>query len=203
VAEADASIPPFKAGTQLYISGLDYSFNTHRMFFNRVTDVKLREVSYETDCGLLDTTELDNDQLYRVVASLYCAQMLGTAQSKSLGLLSLSPKMADGTPVSNYEDCILYDKNGNEIKEWYALAAYLSHFGSEGIPSRYRVPDGRKNVSHSWNPIQLLKNPNWITLVTILAILILVGLAVLLVRKLLTARRSKRYGRGNRRKFGR
>ena len=47
----------------------------------------------------------------------------------------------------------------------YALAAYLQSFGEEGIPGRYSLPsgDGRKDVSRSWNPIELVKNPNWIT----------------------------------------
>lgn len=29
--------------------------------------------------------------------------------------------------------------------------------------------DGRKSVDRSWNPIELLRSPNWITLVTLLA----------------------------------
>ncbi len=47
---------------------------------------------------------------------MYSAQMLGTVKAKSLGLLSLEPKMADGTPVRDFNDCILYDAAGNEIK---------------------------------------------------------------------------------------
>ena len=60
--------------------------------------------------------------------------------------------MADGSPVIDFEDCILRDVNGNEIKEWYALAAYLQSFGEEGVPARYAQPDGRKDVSRSWSP---------------------------------------------------
>ena len=78
--------------------------------------------------------------------------------------------------------CILYDKNGNEVKEWYALASYLKSFGNDGVPNWYAAPDGRKDVSHSWNPIQLLKNPNWITLVVLGAVLIAVLVVVLIVR---------------------
>ena len=46
--------------------------------------------------------------------------MLGTVKSKSMGLLSLEPKQANGTPVTDFADCILCDANGNELKEWVA-----------------------------------------------------------------------------------
>ena len=198
-AEVDASVTPIMSAAQLYMSGMTYSFNTHRMFFNRVVEAHLAETPF-MGAGL---AKIENDQLYRVVTGMYSAQMLGTVKSKSMGLLSLEPKMADGSPVTDFDQCILRDKNGNEIKEWYALAAYLQSFGTEGLSEHYAQPDGRKNVSHSWNPIQLLKNPNWITL-TALAVLALVVLVVfLVVRSLIRRRRSRRYGGGYRRRFGR
>jgi 2',3'-cyclic-nucleotide 2'-phosphodiesterase (5'-nucleotidase family) len=198
-AEVDASVTPLMPAAQLYVAGLDYSFNTHRMFFNRVTDMRLhRETAQEVSPGqiLAESSfgDIDDDQLYRVVTGMYSAQMLSTVESKSMGLLSLEPKMADGSPVTDFEACILRDENGNEIKEWYALAAYLQSFGEEGVPSRYSKPngDGRKAVSRSWNPVELVKNPNWITGV---ALAVAVILAVLLVRWLRGARRRRRYGK--------
>ena len=74
-----------------------------------------------------------------------------------MGLLSLEPKQANGTPVTDFADCILYDANGNELKEWYALAAYLEQFGEDGLPDRYADPaNGCKQVSDSFAPGQLL-----------------------------------------------
>ena len=112
--------------------------------------------------------------------------------------------MADGSPVTDFNDCILYDKNGNEIKEWYALAAYLRSFGENGLPDWYAASDGRKDVNRSWSPIQLLKHPTWITLAA-LAVLVLVVLAVYwAVRTLVRRQRRRRYGGGyRRRRFGR
>ena len=164
--------------------------NTNRMFFNRVTSAGLYDWS-DAD-GASTVTELKDDQLYRVVTGMYSAQMLGTVKSKSMGLLSLEPKMADGSPVTDFNDCILYDKDGNEIKEWYALAAYLESFGKDGIPERYTSArgDGRKTVSHSWNPAQLLRNWNWITWVVVLVVFAVILLVVLLVR--LAFRRVRR-----------
>ncbi len=201
-AEVDASVTPLMPAAQLYVAGLDYSFNTHRMFFNRVTDMRLhRETAQEVSPGqiLAESSfgDIDDDQLYRVVTGMYSAQMLSTVESKSMGLLSLEPKMADGSPVTDFEACILRDENGNEIKEWYALAAYLQSFGEEGVPSRYSKPngDGRKAVSRSWNPVELVKNPNWITGVALAVLAVAVILVVLLVRWLRGARRRRRYGK--------
>ena len=201
-AEVDASVTPIMPAAQLYMGGMEYAFNTHRMFFNRVTDARLYPTSFSDGSRSGAAAEIEDDQLYRVVTGMYSAQMLGTVKGKSMGLLSLEPKMADGTPVTDFNACILYDENGNEIKEWYALAAYLQQFGEEGVYTRYSQLDGRKHVSHSWNPVELLKNPNWITLVTLLVIVLVVALVVFLVRRILFGRKRSRYG-GRRRRFGR
>lgn len=189
-AEVDASVTPLMPAAQLYMAGMDYSFNTHRMFFNRVTDCRIHNSADQVEDG----------QLYRVVTGMYSAQMLGTVKSKSLGLLSLEPKMADGTPVTDFEECILRDKNGNEIKEWYALAAYLQTFGEEGLSPRYSYPngDGRKHVSRSWNPIELMQNLNWIGWTALAAAVLLVVFLVFLIRRIRFVRKRRRYGKGTR-----
>ena len=121
--------------------------------------------------------------------------MLGTVKSKSMGLLSLEPKMADGTPVTDFNDCILRDKDGNEIKEWYALAAYLRQFGEDGLRADWyesEQGDGRKDVSHSFAPSELLANWNWITWMVLAVALLLILLVVLIVRFAIRRRRRKR-----------
>ncbi len=221
IAEVDASITPLMPAAQLYVSGMRYSFNTHRMFFNRVTDIKFYrdrrrtepapvlsggkpsgELGYTVTQNDRTYSELEDGRLYRVVTGMYSAQMLGTVRAKSLGLLTLEPKDEDGRPVTDFKTQILRDKDGNEIKEWYALAAYLQSFGEEGLPERYAAPDGRKKVSRSWNPVELVKNPNWLTLAALAVILVLAVLAVFLVRKIIAYRRDRRYGK-RRRGFGR
>ena len=156
------------------------------MFFNRVTEAQLFN-------GLVDT-KIENDKLYRVVSGMYSAQMLGTVKEKSFGLLSITPKDENGTPITDFSTRVLRDKNGNEIKEWYALAAYLEHFGPDGLSDLYASSDGRKEVSHSLNPIELLKHPNWITLVTLLVIILVVTLVVVLVRRFVFGKRRRYRG---------
>lgn len=151
--EVDASVTPIMPAAQLYMSGAEYRFNTNRMFFNRVYDAALTDVTFD-ESGTGNAYEIDDNALYRVVTGMYSAQMLGTVKSKSMGLLSLEPKQANGTPVTDFADCILYDANGNELKEWYALAAYLEQFGEDGLPDRYADPaNGCKQVSDSFWPV--------------------------------------------------
>ena len=212
-AEVDASVTPIMPAAQLYMGGLEYGFNTNRMFFNRVMDARFyhesvwsepAEVIGDPDAVSGDMTvthierqrtEIKDDQLYRVITGMYSAQMLGTVKAKSMGLLSLEPKMADGTPVTDFNDCILRDKDGNEIKEWYALAAYLRQFEEEGLRADWyeaEQGDGRKDVSHSWSPSELLTNWNWISYLVLGAALLLVLLVVLIVRFVTCRRRRKR-----------
>ena len=191
VAEIDASVSLIMPEAQLYLSGLDYSFNTHRMFFNRVTELQPAP-------ELEPSGRLQDDRLYRVVTGMYLAQMLNTVQDRSFGLLSIVPKDAQGEPVTDFSDHIVRDRYGNELKEWYALAAYLQSFGEEGLSDTYAGPDGRKDVSHSWNPIELLRNPSWITFVALFVLALAVALAALLARWIIRGRRSRRYGGGYR-----
>lgn len=182
--EVDASVTPIMPAAQLYMSGAKYAFNTKRMFFNRVYNAALTDVTFdESSTG--NAYEIDDNALYRVVTGMYSAQMLGTVKSKSMGLLSLEPKQANGTPVTDFADCILYDANGNELKEWYALAAYLEQFGEKGIPDRYAdLANGCKQVSDSFTPGQLLAGWNGITWAVLGIVLLILALILLLIRSL-------------------
>lgn len=182
--EVDASVTPIMPAAQLYMSGAKYAFNTKRMFFNRVYGAALTDVTFD-ESGTGNAYEIDDNALYRVVTGMYSAQMLGTVKSKSMGLLSLEPKQANGTPVTDFADCILYDANGNELKEWYALAAYLEQFGEDGLPDRYAAPaNGCKKVSDSFAPGQLLAGWNGITWVVLGIVLLILALILLLIRSL-------------------
>ncbi len=184
--EVDASVAPLMSGVQLYGAGMTWSYNTNRMIFNKVTD-----------CGQIledgSVVELEAARLYRVVTGLYSAQMLGTVREKSFGLLSIVPKDAQGNEITDFEAHIIKSENGSEVKEWYALASYLDEL--EQVPETYAAAEGRKVVISSWNPIQLLKNPNWITLVVLLVILLLIAIIVLIVRAVARRRSGRRYGR--------
>lgn len=180
MCEVDASVTPIMKAAQLYMSGISYTFNPHRLIFNKVTDVNLQHPD-----GSLE--EIDDDKLYRLVAGLYSGQMLPAVSDKSFGLLSLVPKTKDGTPIINFEDQIITDHQGREVKEWYAIAQYLRSFDLENgipvIPLSYSETQGRKIVDNSKNLLLLLGKPNKIAIVVYLIFLALVvGLCFLIIQ---------------------
>ena len=81
-----------------------------------------------------------------------------------------------------------------------ALEEALEQYREDGLPGSYAQPDGRKEVSHSWNPIELVRSPSWITLVALLVLALAVALVALVVRGIVRVRRRRRYGGGYRRR---
>ncbi len=183
--EVDASVTPIMSAAQLYPSGMTWTYNPHRMIFNRVTD-----------CAQVlpngTAVPLEDSRLYRVVTGLYSGQMLGAVNAKSFGILTVTPKDAQGREIVDFEQHIIHSRNGSEVKEWYALASYLQSMGT--VDTRYAAPEGRKVSAPSWNPIQLLRNPNWITLLVLAAAVLLAVLVAVLVWYLTGNERRRRYG---------
>lgn len=193
VAEIDASVSAIMPYAQLYSSGLHYSVNTNRMFLNRVYD-----------CWLVDKNgkriEIEDDKLYRVVSGITSAEMLGTVKGKSFGLLELTPKDSDGNPITDFDKHIIKDKNGEEIKEWKALADYIASFdGNDGIsviPKNYSTVEGRKNINNDFVFSEIFTNWNFITWTVMLVGLLLLGIitfiVILIVRRVRKSKRLRR-----------
>jgi hypothetical protein len=130
------------------------------------------------------TTEaIEDDKLYFVVAGMYMGQMLGSAEETSMGILTITPRDKDGTPiaVSELVNYVIYDDNGRPLKEWFAIASYLDQMDSE-LDSRYAGTDGRKVVYRSLNPITLLRNANVFTYIALTLILAVLAAIVLITR---------------------
>lgn len=190
-AEIDASVSDFMTTARLYCSGLNFTYNPHRLLLNKVTDVCLE------DDG--QPVALEDDKLYRIVADLYSGQMLSAVTDMSYGILSIVPKYADGTPITDFEDVIITE-NGRELKAWDSIARYMASFadtdgdGIANVPAYYSTTHGRKLVDTSRSPLALLKNPNKFTAVYagLLAVaVLLIVLVVLLIRKLVKKARRR------------
>ena len=135
--------------------------------------------------------EIEDDKLYRVVTDFYSSQMLAGVTDLSYGLLKLEPKFADGTPVENFEDAIIY-AGDQELKAWVAIAEYMDSFEDNDcddigeVPAKYNTQEGRKVVEDSKKIGDLLKNPNkffFIIIALVLVVLaILTGIIVLIVK---------------------
>lgn len=191
-AEIDASVTTLMSGAQLYPSGMRWEYNPNRLILNRVTKTELVKEN--------GTEEIEDDKLYRVVAGLYSAQMLGAVEAKSFGILSVTPKDANGEPITDFHKHIIHDRQGKEVKEWYALASYIDSFeenedGISVMDARYAETEGRKEANDSKNIIELLKNPNKIACAVYAIILLLLAFIILmvhLVRKIVRRRTSTR-----------
>ena len=206
LCEVDASVTPLMKQAQLFISGMQYSFNPNRLIFNKVLESSLVKLPNQTDIITDDYLEdINDDKQYRVVAGLYSAQMLSVVGEKSFGLLKIEPKTKDGNPVTDYEAEIIYETNGNtrsEVKEWYALVSYLKSFdkveGVPTIPEYYQKIQGRKNIEDEHSIIALVSNPNHIALMIYGVILLL--LIILVLGTVLIVKRIKRLRIKTRRK---
>lgn len=179
VAEIDASISDFMLAARLYTSGLEFSYNPNRLILNKVTDCYLRDHDG-------NRVEIEDDRLYRVVGDLYSGQMLGAVTNVSHGLLTVTPKFADGTPIENIEDAIIME-NGQEMKAWTVFARYMESLedtdgdGIANIPQIYAAAQGRKIVEDSTSLKDLLKQPNKYAFMIVGAILIVLIIVILLV----------------------
>lgn len=190
-AEIDASVSDFMTTARLYCSGLNFTYNPHRLLLNKVTDVCLEDDGQRV--------ALEDDKLYRIVADLYSGQMLSAVTDMSYGILAIVPKYADGTPITDFEDVIITE-NGRELKAWDSIARYMASFadtdgdGIANVPAYYSTTHGRKLVDTSRSPLALLKNPNEFTAVYagLLAVaVLLIVLVVLLIRKLVKKARHR------------
>ena len=193
VAEVDASISDFMTTARLYCSGLNFTYNPHRMILNKVTDCYLTRADGER-------TEIEDDKLYHVVTDLYTGQMLGSVMKMSYGLLSIEPKDKDGNPIENLEDHAVMEGD-KEMKAWDAIARYMQSFddadgdGIANVSEYYATTHDRKVVDDSKNILDLVKKPNKFTAIIVcigLIIIIIIVLVVSLIRKIVRKSRKKK-----------
>ena len=196
VAEVDASVSDFMTTARLYCSGLNFTYNPHRMILNKVTDCYLTRTDGER-------IEIQDDKLYHVVTDLYTGQMLGSVMKMSYGLLSLEPKDKDGKPIENLEDQAIMEGD-RELKAWDAIARYMQSFddtdgdGIANVPEYYASLHDRKVVDNSKNIIDLVKNPNKFAVMIVLiclVILVIFVLVTVLICKVVRKIRKKKNGK--------
>ena len=192
VAEVDASVSDYMTIARLYCSGMNFTYNPHRMILNKVTDC------YLTKDGKRE--EIQDDKLYKVVTDLYTGQMLGSVTDVSYGLLKIEPKDKNGKLLKNLEDEEITDGK-TELKAWVAIARYMQSFedadgdGIANVSDYYSTTHGRKVVEDSRNIADLLKHPNKFAgmIVGICAgLLFLIIVIIWLIRKLIRKIRVKK-----------
>ncbi len=176
VCEIDASLSPVEDTVRLFMCGVSYDYNPNRMLLNKVTDVyKVNEDGTKE--------KLNKNQLYCAVTDIYTGMMLASVLDMTKGLVSIVPLNQDGTPVSDFNDKIIYRKNGSELKGWIAIAEGLSEIKEVGDYSKteaFYVTEKK-----SANPFKLLKSPSKLAAIVHTAVLVLIliiaGIIVLCV----------------------
>ena len=189
LVELDASLGPLVSSIKMSYAGLEYKFNDKRAILDKVTSVHIVR-----DDGTRE--KIYDDKMYKVCCNMYAANMLGMLNGLTRGILKIVPKDKDGTEISDFYDYELVDTQGREIKEWYAFADYLSSFkpneeGVSEIPAKYQDKQGRK-VKYEQTGVAAIKNPGGTTIASIVGVLLLLGLLILVERKIRKKVKKKR-----------
>jgi 5'-nucleotidase len=95
----------------------------------------------------------DNTTCYKVVSTIYVAELLGLVNTETHGLLNVIPKDADcSTPITDWTshriDADPVTDGIQEMKNWQALLGYLQSFPANGdgipeVPAVYQNPQDR------------------------------------------------------------
>jgi len=187
VAEAGSSTSKADKASRLYLGGLTYTYNPHRVFTNKVYDAKLTS----------GNTAINDKTSYCVVTDINTAKKLSSIVSKHH--MSITLKNKGGSKISNIASQTIYKGNGQEVKAWSGLATYLKSFGST-IPSKYGSTDGRIVYDSSFNPAHLIKQPNKMFSIMIAIAIIVIAAIILLIVLLVGGFGRNRYGRSGKRR---
>ncbi len=203
LCEVDASVSDLMNSARLYMSGLSFTYNPHRMILSKVEEAHLSPTIMGDDYA-----EIEDDKLYHVVTDMYSGRMLGAVTDMSKGILSVVPKDENGVPVPmingdyDYDSAIIHNADGSEVKAWVAIADYMRSFpkgenGISRIPSYYASNEhGRKVVDDSFNPMKLFKNTSVLGWVIYLIIaLVAAGLILLICKIVKSVRKHAEKGR--------
>lgn len=180
------SIYPLKGSDYfIQVSGVRFTYNPHRMIFDRVTGIWLGDE--ENGYRPLDYSK-SNHTLLRIVADIYNATFLKIIGDFTYHILDIVPKDRNGRPIDDLRTARI-DADGQkpgiqELKEWKAVIEYLQNLpdtdgdGIADVPAKYRSRLGRIGVEASWNPYRLLKGGTYVTWMA-LALFLLAGFMVL------------------------
>ena len=165
--------------TQMYFSGMQFSYMNARPAGDRVVDVEVQDASG-------NWTPIEKNKLYPVVCNLYVAQMLPVITQETHHLFTIVPKDADGKPTTDYKAMTLHDKSGAELKDWTSLVGYLQSFskndkGVAVIPESYKMARATK-TSLPFSLTSYFKNTSKLGAIIYAAVALVVVLAVFIVR---------------------
>jgi len=178
--EVLTSIYPLKGSDYfLQVSGVKFTYNPHRMIFDRITDIQIGDD--KNGYQFLDYSE-SNRGLLRIGADIYNATFLKVIGNFTWHVLDIVPKDREGNPIEDLKTMRLdSDKEEpgiQELKEWNAVMEYIKSFpdsdgnGLPNVPEKYRDKLGRHVIQASLNPYKLLKRGTYVTWLAFSALLL-------------------------------
>ena len=188
--EVITSVYPLRGSAYfLQLSGVRFTYNPHRILFDRVTNIEILDENGQYQP--LDYSR-SNQQLYRVAANIYEATFLQVIGDFTFNILEIVPKDRHGNPIDSLVDFRVDadpETTGiTELKEWLALMEYVAHFdditgdGLADIPERYRHTEGRITEHASLNPVNLLSRGTWVTWTAFAAFVLIAALVLITLR---------------------
>ena len=179
------SVRPIKSDDYfLQISGLRFTYNPHRVIFDRVTGMEIG--NEEEGYAPLDYSQ-SNKKLYRVAANIYNATFLKLVGRFTYSMLDIVPKDKNGKAIEKLSAALVDGDKSlpgiQELKEWQGLVKYVRSFpdrdgnGIPDVPEKYKGKLGRIVEKPSLNPINLISRPSTPTII----VLAIIGFVVLLI----------------------
>lgn len=180
LCELNASVASSMPDARLWFSGMKYTYSNYRLPFTRVLKVEIADAS-----GIYQP--LDPDRLYPVVAGMYSVKMLGLLKRSSFGLLSATPKDANGAPISNFKSMVLKDQNGRDVKEWIALASFLKsdYLKYSSDPNLEVLLDSRIKKEADFSVASMFVYPNKLMVTIYFVLLVLLVILFYKVRQVI------------------
>jgi len=203
--EVLTSVRPLKSNDDYYlqISGLRFTYNPRRVYFDRVTAIEIG--SEEEGYQPLDYSP-SNQKLHRIAANIYNATFLKIVGRFTYSLLEIVPKDKNGKPLEELSAAIV-DADPSlpgiqELKEWEGVLRYVQSFpdtngnGIPDLPAKYSGKLGRIVEAPSCNPFHLFSNPATPTVIVLAGagvVLLLIVVAVMVIQLRRKAKNRKQH----------
>lgn len=163
---AEGAVTTASRTSSVYLDGLNYTYHKNRLPFNRVTSLTL-----SSGAGLTDNL------LYHVISTEDIFSLFHYISYRSLGIMRIHPKDAAGNLLSDYQKVILTEAGT-------PLTIHAVKEAVQTTSSKASAPVSVVIRQHGFNLIDLIKEPNKITLCVCALFLALAALLWYIVPRL-------------------
>jgi len=147
-------------------SGIEFDYNPYRIPLDRIMEARIKKAD-----GTIEIVDFnDEKRLYSIGMTSYIGKFFWVVPEVSMGLFKLVPKDAQGHPIEDIKNAIVFQpgKPGHEYKSWLALYDYIQKLPKDESSDLPAIPTSGnllRNPMHelpSIRPAALFKNATWI-----------------------------------------